>query len=98
MSKYIKAEDILSLAEKGVLISNSNYKKVCKAIESLPTIELKTGRPTGKWIDRESCQVDEDAYDVAICSECNKEITIDPLYDNYCPNCGADMREEQNNE
>lgn len=40
MSKYIKLEDALSLAEKGVLISNSNYDKVCKAIESLPTIEI----------------------------------------------------------
>ena len=40
MSKYIKAEDILSLAERGVLISNSNYNKICKAIKSLPTIDI----------------------------------------------------------
>ena len=40
MSKYIKLEDALSLAKKGVLISNSNFDKVCKAIENLPTIEV----------------------------------------------------------
>ena len=46
---------------------------------------------TGKWIDREYCQVDEDAYEVAICSECGAEVTIEYPYDSYCPNCGAKM-------
>lgn len=39
MNKYIKLEDILDLAEKGILISNKNYDKVCKAIKDLPTIQ-----------------------------------------------------------
>ena len=46
---------------------------------------------TGEWINREKCQVDEDAYEVATCSECGVEITIEYPYDNYCPNCGAKM-------
>ena len=49
-------------------------------------------RPTGEWINREKCQVDEDAYEVATCSECGAEITIEYPYDNYCPNCGAKMK------
>ena len=49
---------------------------------------------TGEWVNRERCQVDEDAYEVATCSECGAEITIEYPHDNYCPNCGADMRGE----
>lgn len=55
-------------------------------------IEALADKPTGKWVNREKCQVDEDAYEVATCSECGAEITIEYPYDSYCPNCGADMR------
>lgn len=58
------------------------------AIEALQAEPVKHG----EWEDRISCQVDEDAYHVANCSECKAEITIDPNYDSYCPNCGAYMR------
>lgn len=58
-------------------------------IEDAPSV-MPT-KKTGEWIGREHCQVDEDAYDVAICSNCGAEITLDYSYDNYCPNCGAKM-------
>ena len=45
----------------------------------------------GTWINRDYCQVNEDGYEVATCSECGAEITIEYPYDNYCPNCGARM-------
>lgn len=48
-------------------------------------------RPIGEWINRERCQVDEDAYEVATCSECGAEITIEYPHDSYCPNCGVKM-------
>lgn len=99
MSKYIKVEDILSLAEKGVLISNSNYKKVCKAIENLPTIELKKG----KWFILEyeffTCdQCGEDVWNGAEYTQEARDMLKNGEYPNFCPNCGADMRGEQNNE
>ena len=47
---------------------------------------------TGEWINREYCQVDEDAYEIATCSHCKAEITLEYPNDNFCPNCGADMR------
>lgn len=50
----------------------------------------------GEWINREYCQVDEDAYEVATCSNCKSEITIEYPYDNYCPNCGAKMKGGEN--
>lgn len=40
MSKYIKLEDAMELARQGNLVSNSNFESVCKALESLPTIEV----------------------------------------------------------
>ena len=52
-------------------------------------------RPKGEWRNREHTQVDEDSYEVADCSECGAEITIEYPYDNFCPNCGADMRKER---
>lgn len=46
----------------------------------------------GEWIDREHCQVDEDAYEIATCSHCKAEITLEYPNDNFCPNCGARMK------
>ena len=53
-------------------------------------------RPKGKWIILDDCS-NEGVY----CSECHKKVfKIDysntvKIRSNYCPNCGADMREEQ---
>lgn len=60
------------------------------------TVKKTVDPKTGMWINREKCQVDEDAYEVAICSECGAEITIEYPYDSYCPNCGAGMRGGKN--
>lgn len=54
-------------------------------------IEALKDRPQGKWIDKTHCQVDEDAYEVATCSHCKAEITLEYPNDNFCPNCGAMM-------
>ena len=37
----------------------------------------------GEWIGRGYCQVCEDGYEVAECSVCGAEITIDPQYDSF---------------
>ena len=42
----------------------------------------------GKWIDREV--YDADRWK---CSECGR---TEQYKENYCPNCGADMREAEN--
>jgi len=62
-------------------------KTITSRLKELPPAD----RPTGKWINREYCQVDEDSYEVAICSECGAEVTIEYPYDGYCPNCGTKM-------
>ena len=54
-------------------------------------IKALQDRPHGEWIHREHCQVDEDAYEIATCSHCKAEITLEYPNDNFCPNCGARM-------
>lgn len=54
-------------------------------VENAPTIESKRGR----WINEH-----EDGHGswVGTCDQCNKENRVD----NFCPNCGADMRGAEN--
>lgn len=70
------------------LIHNRSFYPVCvrRAIEDAPTIEAK---PVvhGEW-----AQVRKGVFGVAVCSNCKCDGFIEY---NYCPNCGADMRERK---
>lgn len=57
------------------------YDDMVKCVKGMPSVTPI--RPKGHWILRNSFLV---PYK---CSECNYE---SERYDNYCPNCGADMR------
>lgn len=76
------------LERRGItVLSIANHKQATvDLLESLPTADV-VERKTGKW---------EHGY----CSECGynwgKDAPISSV-PNYCPNCGADMREESNN-
>ena len=73
----ISRQAVLDLAKKGVLVSNGNYKSVCKAINELPPVNPTK---TGYWIDTGSGQE---------CSECHE---IQYGYDSfrfYCAKCGS---------
>lgn len=50
-------------------------------IKTMPTIEAEPKH--GRWI--------EDEYGIPHCSEC--QAINNTVYRNYCPECGADMRE-----
>lgn len=59
------------------------YRKLAdKLFEDIPTVDAVPVRP-GKWIEGEL---------YIRCSECG--YPAGHLSDNYCPNCGADMRGE----
>ncbi len=62
-------------------------------IEAQPTIDPASLRPKGEWIFQMSCyEVDECA-----CSACGQLLTTHARERaNYCPNCGADMRGDNN--
>lgn len=60
----ISRADVLDLATKGVLISNSNYDKVCKAINELPSVVV-ADRPTETMIvDGIETEIDPLSYEV----------------------------------
>ena len=56
--------------------------RVIDALKSIPSAERK-----GEWIEQHE---NGHGFWVGVCSQCGEE----KLVDNYCPNCGADMREE----
>jgi hypothetical protein len=56
-------------------------------------IEALKDRPQGEWIaDVERWGDFMTTVDAYKCSECGE---FDPCKDNFCPNCGADMRGEE---
>lgn len=67
------------------------YEDECQlinALKSLPSVTPE--RKTGKWIDRGYMKV---GYH---CSECGGYVVSGK--ENFCPNCGEDMREGQDGE
>lgn len=68
-----------------------NAQAIKTRIESLPSAQ--TMRKKGRWKRR---LVDSGFNADWHCSECGWETAIEEHGYNYCPNCGADMREGQN--
>ena len=81
---------------KAALVQNS---KIWQQVKNMPTIEPE--QRTGKWIDREVIDKKNviEEWQSARCSVCGRYHTTPYMYYfdsyNYCPNCGADMRGEQ---
>lgn len=61
-------------------------------IGKTPTIEPKQG----EWKEIGNCY-DVDGTHYYTCSVCGGDVATSELY-NFCPNCGADMRERKGNE
>lgn len=68
----------------------NEYHAIVKAIEDLPSVQPIL--PRGHWIM--TSEKDELYCYVAKCSVCGME-SINNGADCYCPNCGADMRESE---
>lgn len=66
----------------------SDFEDACCAIENAPTIEE---RKTGRWRRR---LVDSGFNADWHCSECGWKTSLEEHGYNFCPNCGADMREQ----
>ena len=64
-------------------LRTEGFRRAEEVIMRLPSAERK-----GKWIDQHE---NGHGFWVGVCSQCGEE----KLVDNYCPNCGADMRERK---
>lgn len=75
--------------EERLLVIN---KAITTRIKSLPSAQPE--RKRGKWHSRIYSKIE-----MFVCSECQHEYSYDAetgeQFYNYCPNCGADMRGEQ---
>ena len=70
----------------------------CRVILEAPTVDAKEV-VYGRWVDKEDYYI-ETGVTCSICGERywfeTSRIDFEPY--NYCPNCGADMRERKNND
>ena len=74
-----------------------HHVHVIEVLKSMPSVTPK--QRTGHWIEEDGYDGDT-YYDCSVCGESWATIEGTP-WDNgmkYCPNCGADMREETNHE
>lgn len=68
-------------------LANEMWKKINGYERRIAELKQKTrGTPKGDWLNKEG------VYGVAYCSECLYELRGNNT--NFCPNCGADMRGE----
>lgn len=87
--RLIDGDEFLKKFDHAPLIQDA----MRKSFDHMPTIEP---RKKGKWI-----RINNEPFaDTFKCSECGQEPLIydfERCLSNYCPNCGADMREGREN-
>ena len=89
--KMIEAKKVVPLIRL-ILFDNPNIEKICKGMQDVVNIHTIEAEPVrhGRW------ETNSDRPDPLICSICKCGFDMwkhDPH--NYCPNCGADMRGEE---
>lgn len=97
MSDLIRREDIrTALKENVIKMGRDNWCDVgvhCGDIDAIVNSVPIADRPQGEWI----IHFDDlfPAESTQECSVCHAEQIINGNDDNFCPNCGADMRERE---
>lgn len=84
---FIDAIDNAPTVECTWIISGKRYGKKEEALKYL--------RPHGEWI-KEDKPYENDFVLVNTCSICGESFIYHGTNANFCPNCGADMREADN--
>ena len=96
MSKYVNADiliDEIIFNEEDVGIIGS--KEAIDIIQNMPSADVAEVKH-GEWIEEPSVFPN---HPFVRCSECGEEALLDEYgvaKSNFCPNCGADMRGEEN--
>ncbi len=81
----LSTEKDIGFGDRGRMIT-INIKHIIDVIEYAPSIDIEPKR--GEWIEEH-----EDGHGVWVgtCNLCGKTSRVS----NFCPNCGADMRERE---
>ena len=68
---------------------------VIRELKDAPTIDPESLRPQGKWIGYHEADIGWDEWGCR-CSNCKWEVEDEKITFpmNYCPNCGAKMKEK----
>ena len=100
----------MRLIDADELLKNIPPEEICSrmAIDNAPTVEIQMGRmtngviipitrPQGEWTTHEGYDGDE-YYECSVCKDAFVLMEGTPKDNNYnfCPNCGADMRGDNN--
>ena len=95
MAEYIERKKLIEHLKKDPLFDIVERYGITGVIESIPAADV---RPVvrGHWITEEEAEAKGD-YSLrdacSVCGRCDWDCTESASF-NYCPNCGADMREE----
>lgn len=98
--EFVLREDVLWLVYSGQIMTGDNAVVSAQtAVKNLPAADV---RPVvrGKWVKADYEEDDwpfpEDMF--YLCSNCTTRHGFVGEQPNFCPNCGADMRGEQDEE
>lgn len=84
MSEYLDRKQVIELYEKYQPSLATNVYEFGEKLKALPIVKEETSRQHGEWID-----VNGDGS-IMKCSVCGDMVCC--KNNNFCPNCGADMR------
>lgn len=91
MVRYIDVGGIKKhIIRDGNLIGERNYITFSE-LDEIPTADVREN-VKGEWIKGGEQPYFRKHFDIVVCSKCNKR---GEHRWNFCPNCGADMRGEQ---
>ncbi len=87
MAEYIDRDAVYYQLLKQATIDGQPraIRRAAKIVANFPAANV-ADRETGKWIEHQQWQ-----WVYAKCSKCE---TVFDVKSNFCPNCGADMREK----
>ena len=96
MSDYISREAAKEAVQNALAFHSYAGGTAASALDKIPAADV---RPVviGKWLEREDMYY---GWNIWECSNCHEEFCIEegtPKDNEYkfCPNCGAEMKEEQ---
>ena len=93
LEKYLSDAEIEATRQRKYVFASA-LNTICGNVRNFPTIEPE--RKKGKWVGKERFVNSPEFYSwqCSVCGCVLEDPTLDKPYP-FCPNCGADMRGEE---